>query len=135
VPEETGLGADAALARETALTESVRVPGEADRVVVPTLQAAYESALRGRRQLDAIGADIESAVANQQTLALDTPAGAANFSRFLAAKTQDVNRVVVETAAESQARDRLLRMTKSALSATATKLNELLVDQAALAAP
>ncbi len=109
MPEQTGLGVDAARARETALTESVRVPGEADRVVVPTLQAAYESALRGRRQLDAIGADIESGVANQQALALDTPAGAATFSRFLATKTQDINRVVAETATESQARAATLR--------------------------
>jgi hypothetical protein len=56
---------------------------EADRVVVPTLQAAYKSALRGRQQLDAIGAELESAVANQQALALGTQAGAATFSRFL----------------------------------------------------
>ncbi|HUH70828.1 MAG TPA: hypothetical protein VLZ05_19305 [Mycobacterium sp.] len=38
--EETGVGADAARARETALAQSVRIPGEADRVVVPTLQGA-----------------------------------------------------------------------------------------------
>jgi hypothetical protein len=72
-------------------------------VVGPTLQAAYQSVQRGRRQLDAIGAAIESAVANQRTLALDTPAGVATFSRFLAAKTQDINRVVAETAAGSRA--------------------------------
>ena len=80
--EETGLGADAARARETALTAAIRPPVDADRVVVPTLGAACESAVRGRRQLDAIGADIESAVANQQALALETPAGAATFSSF-----------------------------------------------------
>lgn len=85
------------------LAEGVRVPGGADRVVIPTLRAAYVSVLRGRRQLDTIGADIEGAVANQQALALDTPAGAATFSKFLAAKTQDINRVVAETAAGSRA--------------------------------
>lgn len=85
------------------LAESVGVPGGADRVVIPTLRAAYVSVLRGRRQLDTIAADIESAVANQQALALDTPAGAATFSKFLAAKTQHINRVVAETAAGSQA--------------------------------
>ncbi len=86
------------------LAQSVRIPAKADRGVVPPFQSAYETALRGRRQLDAIGADIESAVANQQALGLDTPAGAVRFSRFLAAKTQDINRVVAQTAAESQAR-------------------------------
>jgi hypothetical protein len=76
---------------------------EADRAVVPTLQAAYKSALRGRQQLDAIGAEIESAVANQQALALGTQAGAATFSRFLTARTQEINRVVTETVTKSQA--------------------------------
>lgn len=69
---------------------------------MPTLRAAYGSVLRGRWQLDAIGADIESAVANQRALALDTPAGAATFSKFLAAKAQDINRVVTETAEGSR---------------------------------
>lgn len=101
--EEIGLGADAARARETALAAGVRVPAKADRLVVPALQAAYRRAVRGRRQLDAIGADIEAALAKQQALALDTPAGAATFSRFLDAKTQDINRVVAETAAQSRA--------------------------------
>jgi hypothetical protein len=32
-------------------------------------------------------------------------------------------------------RDRILRMAKSALSATATKLDELMVEEASLAAP
>ncbi|ORA85168.1 DUF4226 domain-containing protein [Mycobacterium malmoense] len=100
--EETGLGAGAARARETVLAESVRVPGAADRMVVPTLRAAYGSVLRGRWQLDAIGADIESAVANQRALALDTPAGAVTFAKFLAAKAQDINRVVTETAEGSR---------------------------------
>jgi hypothetical protein len=109
VSEETGLGADAARARETVLAASVRVPSAADGVLVPALQAAYLSALRGRRQLDTILADIEGAVANQQALALDTPVGAASFSRFLAVKTADINRVVGETAAESQARTATLR--------------------------
>lgn len=101
--EETGLGADAARARETALAAAVRPPVAADRTVIPTLRAAYESAMRGRRQLDAIEMDIESAVANQRALALDSPAGAATFSRFLAAKTSDIHRVVTETTVQARA--------------------------------
>lgn len=72
-------------------------------MVVPTLRAAYGSVLRGRWQLDAIGVDIESGVANHRALALDTPAGAATFAKFLAAKAQDINRVVTETAERSRA--------------------------------
>lgn len=59
--------------------------------------------MRGRQQLGAIAADIERAVANQRALSLDTPAGAAAFSRFLAVKTQDINRVVAETTAHVRA--------------------------------
>jgi hypothetical protein len=103
VAEQTGRGADAARGREVELTEAARVPGAADRAVEPTLRAAYQSALRGRRQLDAIAIDIEAAVAKQQALALDTPAGAAEFSRFLRAKTLDINRVVAQTVADSRA--------------------------------
>lgn len=43
--EETGAAPDAARARETALAQGVRAPVEADRVVVPTLRAAYRTAL------------------------------------------------------------------------------------------
>jgi hypothetical protein len=103
VSEETGLGAEAARAREAVLAAAVRPPAQADRVIVPMLQAARGSVVRGQRQLDAIGADIEAAVANQRMLALDTPAGAATFSRFLAAKTHDINRVVAETIAHARA--------------------------------
>lgn len=101
--EQSGVGAEAARAREAALAQSLRAPAKADGVVVPTLRAAYQSSLRGRRQLDVIGAQIERAVAGQRALALDTPAGAATFSNFLAAKTRDINQVVAGTAAESQA--------------------------------
>lgn len=91
------------------LAQRVRVSAGADRLVVPPLQDSYESALRGRRQLDAIDAEIDSAVANQRALALDTPAGARNFSRFLTTKTQEIQRVVSETAADSQAKSAVLR--------------------------
>ncbi|MCV7078776.1 DUF4226 domain-containing protein [Mycobacterium szulgai] len=101
--KDAGLGADAARARETVLAAAIRPCVEADQVVAPTLRAAYESAVRGRRQLRAIAADIESAVANQRGLALDTPAGAAAFSRFLAVKTKDINLVVAETTAHARA--------------------------------
>lgn len=99
--DESGLGADAVRARQAELAGKTRESAHADRAVVPALQVAYQVALRGRRQLDVIGAEIEGAIANQQALALDTPAGAASFSRFLGAKTRDINRVIIETTAAS----------------------------------
>lgn len=103
VPDETGLGADAARAREVALTQHIGVSAETDRAVVPKLRQAYDSLVCGRRRLGAIGAEIENAVAHQRALGLDTPAGARNFSRFLATKAHDITRVLAATAAESQA--------------------------------
>lgn len=104
MPEEIGLHADAARAKEAALIQCFRVSGEADQAFVITLRDAHESALYGRSQLDAIGAEIESAVANQQALVLDTHAGAREFRKFLAAKTRDIQRVVAQTVADSQAK-------------------------------
>ncbi|BBX74792.1 hypothetical protein MSHI_26980 [Mycobacterium shinjukuense] len=53
VPDETGHGAGAARARESALTQHVGVSAQADRAVLPTPRRAYESLAVGRRRLDA----------------------------------------------------------------------------------
>lgn len=115
VPDETGLGADAARAREVALTQHIGVSAETDRAVVPKLRQAYDSLVCGRRRLGAIGAEIENAVAHQRALGLDTPAGARNFSRFLATKAHDITRVLAATAAESQAGAARLRSLASSI--------------------
>lgn len=117
VPDETGLGADAARAREVALTQHIGVSAETDRAVVPKLRQAYDSLVCGRRRLGAIGAEIENAVAHQRALGLDTPAGARNFSRFLATKAHDITRVLAATAAESQAGAARLRSLASSYQA------------------
>lgn len=117
VPDETGLGADAARAREVALTQHIGVSAETDRAVVPKLRQAYDSLVCGRRRLGAIGAEIENAVAHQRALGLDTPAGARNFSRFLATKAHDITRVLAATAAESQVGAARLRSLASSYQA------------------
>ncbi|WP_458742350.1 DUF4226 domain-containing protein [Mycobacterium tuberculosis] len=43
MPDETGLGADAARAREVALTQHIGVSAETDRAVVPKLRQAYDA--------------------------------------------------------------------------------------------
>ncbi len=115
--DEAGLGADAARTRQAMLAEVVRVSAGADRAVAPALRAVYLSALSGRLRLDAIGAEMERAVANQQALALDTPVGAATFAKFLGAKTRDIQRVIAETTAESHANAAVLRSLSPAYQA------------------
>ncbi|MEQ0681111.1 DUF4226 domain-containing protein [Mycobacterium tuberculosis] len=84
MPDETGLGADAARAREVALTQHIGVSAEDRSGRRPQAAPGLDSLVCGRRRLGAIGAEIENAVAHQRALGLDTPAGARNFSRFLA---------------------------------------------------
>lgn len=104
-------------AREVALTQHIGVSAETDRAVVPKLRQAYDSLVCGRRRLGAIGAEIENAVAHQRALGLDTPAGARNFSRFLATKAHYITRVLAATAAESQAGAARLRSLASSYQA------------------
>jgi hypothetical protein len=109
MPEEVGLAADAARAREALLTRRFGVASIADRAVPAPVLRAYQSAMHGRGQLDVIAAEIESAVANQQALALNTPAGARSFSRFLREKTRDIKQLVADAAAGSTSAATVLR--------------------------
>jgi hypothetical protein len=109
MPDEQGAHAVAARAREKTLVQQLRVSAEAEPAVTATVRDASSAAVRGRQRLAAIGAEIESAVANQRALALDTPTGARQCSRFLAAKTQDIQKAVAEAAADSQAKAALLQ--------------------------
>jgi Domain of unknown function (DUF4226) len=119
MPEEVGLAADAARAREGSLNQRFGVASIADRAVPAPVMRAYQSAMRGRRRLDVIAGEIECAVANQQALALNTPAGALNFSRFLRGKTQDIKQVVAEAVADSTSSAAVLRSLRPSYSATA----------------
>ncbi|HET9877030.1 MAG TPA: DUF4226 domain-containing protein, partial [Mycobacterium sp.] len=67
------------------------------------------AALRGRRQLDAIAAEVETAVANQRALALTTPAGARLFTRFLAGKAQEIREVLADATTDDASRAALLQ--------------------------
>lgn len=107
MPTEAGAHADAARAREATLARRLETSAATDRAFATTLHDAYRTALAGRKRLDAIEAEIRAAVANQQ--ALDTPAGARQFQRFLTAKTRDILTVVNDTAADSTAKAALLR--------------------------
>ena len=82
---------------------------QADRAFLSTVRGAAQVALLGRKRLDSIEAEIREALAHHRALALDTPAGARQFQRFLTAKTHDIHQVIAETIADSQARARSVR--------------------------
>jgi Domain of unknown function (DUF4226) len=72
---------------------------EADRALAEALAGAHATTVESIHRLDAIAAEIDSAVKNQAALALDTAIGAREFRKFLIAKQQEISAVV------SQARD------------------------------
>lgn len=109
MPEELGAHADAAREREDALARRLRTTTHLDRAFVATVRGAMQVALLGRRRLDGIEAEIRDALANQQALALDTPAGARQFQRFLTVKARDIHQVVADTVADSRARAEVVR--------------------------
>lgn len=74
-----------------------------------TVRGATQVAVQGRRRLDSIEAEIREALAHHRALALDTPAGARQFQRFLTAKTRDIHQVIADTVADSQDRARSAR--------------------------
>lgn len=108
MPEELGAHADAARARETALAQRLQRSVHTDRAFLATLRDAAQVTVQGRRRLDSIEAEIRQALA-QHRAALNTPAGARQFQRFLTAKTCDIHRVIADTVADSQARARSVR--------------------------
>ncbi|MBV9721181.1 MAG: DUF4226 domain-containing protein [Mycobacterium sp.] len=119
MPEEVGLAADAARAREALLTRAFSAASAADHALPAPVMRAFQSAIRGRAGLDVIAAEIDSAVANQQALALNTPAGALSFSRFLQVKTQDIKQVVAEAVADCTSDAAVLRSQRPCYPATA----------------
>ncbi len=109
MPEELGAHADAARAREDALARRLQRSVQADRAFLATVRDTTQVAVQGRRRLDSIEAEIREALAHHRALALDTPAGARQFQRFLTAKTHDIHQVIADTVADSQARAQSVR--------------------------
>ncbi|WP_409436359.1 DUF4226 domain-containing protein [Mycobacterium sp. SMC-14] len=109
MPEELGAHADAARVREDALARRQQRSVKTDRAFLTTVRGAAQVALLGRKRLDSIEAEIREALAHHRALALDTPAGARQFQRFLTAKTRDIHQVIADTVADSQDRARSVR--------------------------
>jgi hypothetical protein len=92
--DQAGVSASAVAMTQDALSARQGTVAEADRTLTATLNDAHHVAVEALRQLDTIESQIESAVARQGRLALDTPEGAREFHRFLLAKQRDIAAVV-----------------------------------------
>jgi predicted RNA methylase len=107
--DQAGHSATAMAAASSALSAQHAAANDADRALVEALSGAHAATVEGLRRLDAIEADIESALARQDTMALDTPAGAHHFHRFLLAKHREIIDVVAQTAADGEAKAAVLQ--------------------------
>ena len=70
--EQAGLSIGAIGQKQAALSKRHAAAAEADRALVEALASAHAATVEGVRRLDAIAAEIDSAVTNQADLGLDT---------------------------------------------------------------
>jgi Domain of unknown function (DUF4226) len=94
--DQAGGSASALAATQGALSVRRNAVAAADQTLAAALAEAHQLTIEALRKLDTIEAEIESAVARQHLLALDTPEGAREFQRFLVAKQHDISSVVTD---------------------------------------
>ncbi|HEY1841044.1 MAG TPA: DUF4226 domain-containing protein [Mycobacterium sp.] len=92
--EQAGRSIEAIGERQAALSTRHAAAADADRALVEALAEAHAAVVEGVRRLDAIAAEIDSAVANQAALGLDTALGAREFQKYLIAKQREISAVV-----------------------------------------
>lgn len=102
--DEAGGSASAVASAQHALSARRATVVEADAVLCTALADAHRQTVDAVRQLDSIATDIETAVAQQHLLALDTPDGAREFARFLLAKQREISAVVTSAVALAEAK-------------------------------
>ncbi|MDF2825846.1 MAG: hypothetical protein K0R68_3254 [Mycobacterium sp.] len=96
-----GDSASAAAATQEALAARQEALWSADRVLGAVVSQAHAVTVDALGRLDAISRDIESAVAQQDQLGLDTAVGAREFQHFLLARHHDIIDVVTAAAEEA----------------------------------
>lgn len=94
--EQTGPSVAAIQARQAAMASQHDSVAEADRVLTEVLASAHAAMRESIRRLDAIADEIERAVPQHNTLAVDTPMGAREFQKFLVAKQREIAAVVAD---------------------------------------
>lgn len=92
--EQAGLSIGAIGEQQAALSTQHAAASDADRALAEALAGAHAATVEGIRRLDAIAAEIDSAVTNQAALGLDTAIGAREFQKFLITKQREISAVV-----------------------------------------
>jgi predicted component of type VI protein secretion system len=106
--EQAGRSISAIGEQQAALSTRHAANADADRALSEALAGAHAATVEGVRRLDAIAAEIDSAVTNQAALALDTAMGAREFRKFLIAKEREIAAVVSEASEVASAKAAVL---------------------------
>lgn len=109
VAEQAGQTGDAVAARLAALSQRHDELAEADLKLASAVSDAHAVTAGALSRLDHIEHEIESAVAAQDTLALDTVAGAHDWQRFLLAKQREIIAIVTEANEQASAKAAVLQ--------------------------
>jgi hypothetical protein len=105
--EQAGPSVAAIQAQQAGLASRHSAIADADRVLTEALASAHAEMRQSVRRLDAIAAEIERAVAAQS--AVDTPLGAREFQRFLAAKEREIAAVVTHAREVARSKSAVLQ--------------------------
>jgi hypothetical protein len=92
--EQAGRSIEAIGEKQSALSAQHTAAADADRALAEALASAHAATVEGVSRLDAIAAEIDSAVTNHGALGLDTAMGAREFQKFLIAKQREILAVV-----------------------------------------
>ncbi len=117
--EQAGPSVAALQARQSALASQHRTASDADRVLAEVLASAHTAMRESIRRLDAIAAEIERAVPAQVELAVDTPMGAREFSKFLVAKQREIAAIVADAHELDRAKSAVLESLRARYAAPA----------------
>lgn len=102
-----GAFADAARDGEAQLVQRLAVSTAADSEFESVLRGAVQNKRHSRQRLDAIEAEIKQAAVTWR--GLETPLGARQFQQFLVRKTREIQKIVADGFADSQARAEALQ--------------------------
>ena len=117
--EQAGTSVAAVQARQAALLSRHGELADADNTLAAALAGAHNAAVEGVSRLDAIAAEIETAVQNQGALQIDTPMGARAFHKLLVAKQREIIAIVSDARELDRAKKAALESLRTLYSTSA----------------
>lgn len=116
--ERTGPSLAAIRARQSVMATRHDSVAEADRALADVLAGAHAAVRESIRRLDAIADEVERAVGQHRSRAVDTAMGAREFQKFLVAKQREIAAVVADARELDRAKTAVLESLRGAYGAS-----------------